>query len=156
MKSLPQSAQPKVRPSVQSAPGMRSTETVWWPLRNLLVRFHPHLEAVSDHLGLGTTKTWALPKPRCLSCLIPSTLTKPSGASWFYLLIFIYVIKAFALNISLAIKGTVNYWLGQWVSLMWITLSASGWGIPDFRGPLWPQLQDVCMETEPSTFFKEI
>lgn len=30
-----------------------------------------HLEAVSDHLGFGTTSTWAFPNPHSLSCVTP-------------------------------------------------------------------------------------
>lgn len=41
---------------------------------NLYLRFYQHLEAIFDHLGFGTTKTWALPNPHLLSCFSPNTL----------------------------------------------------------------------------------
>jgi len=42
-------------------------------VHNLCLRFHPHLEAVLDHLGFGTTETRALPNPHFLSCFNPNT-----------------------------------------------------------------------------------
>lgn len=82
-------AQREIKPSSGKPPSLSSASRVifhiglswgWealglheWPVHNLCLRFHPHLEAVWDHLGFGTTETRALPNPHFLSCFSPNT-----------------------------------------------------------------------------------
>lgn len=89
LNSSKEKAQGEIKPSSRKPPFLSSARGVifhlslswgWealglheWPVHNLCLRFHPHLEAVLDHLGFGTTETRALPNPHFLSCFNPNT-----------------------------------------------------------------------------------